>query len=335
LICFPKYRISGLILFISLSFCQEYSDSFLSIGVYPRSISLGHSIVALNNNSSGFIINPAATGFSAGSELAVMYINQFNMANLFSIHYNRSIGEKWQVGASVLSFFVGGIQERPDLRSIYDLQSRRDTVRALTDLGFDTFNDRETALYFNFTRNYKIAIGLGWWTTPFFVQMPIGINVKILNKQLYDLTGYGMGLDIGTMASFKLSDVSGYDRLGEITFGLSLTNFPETLIYWDSGKNDQIPIAVIYGIGYNQIIVPGYINGKLLYQNKTTEEISDYGLEIIWKKLVAVRLGMETEQMQGGLGMEFTIKGIITSLDYSYMAHALGNAHRFGVRLHF
>lgn len=262
-------------------------------------------------------------------------MNQFSMADLYSLHVNSAIGKKWQLGATFISFHVDGILKRPDLRSIYDIQSRRDTVRAMTAQGFKPFSNWESVVFINMSRNFLKTVDPGWWTSPFPLKIPVGINFKILNKSLHDLDGYGIGLDIGTMGTFSIQDLIGRDWLGELTLGISLTNAPETLIYWDSGKTDKLQMGIIYGFGYNQVILKNFLKVQYINQYTTNDDAPSFGIETTYRDNFAVRFGKKNNQIQGGIGLNMQIRYFTAGIDYGFMSHILGNAHRFGLTIQF
>lgn len=324
-----KYFLPALIVSTILT-GQQYTDAFLRIGAYPRSIGVGQAVCALTSNNGGFLINPAANGFVNGTNLSAMYINQFGLADYIAISTNHPWRQIWQVGINLVNLSVDNIPERPDLRSILDLETRRDSIRTLVARGFSIFKDRETGVFLTLTRNLSTTIDLGWQITPFDVQIPIGLNIKLLHKELYNLVGNGIGVDLGTMLSFNLADATGYDWIGELTLGLSVSDVAGTLIYWNSGKYDKIHPAVISGVGYRHSFQVIPVDIIFLTQKKSTESEFDFGMECILKNLVAVRFGTNLGAMQGGLGLMLPFGTRPVSIDYSFTAHDLGNAHRIG-----
>ncbi len=57
----------------SILFSQNtsYGDAFLNIGVYSCSVGLGRSVVALPQNTGGYLVNPAATAFISNTTFSV------------------------------------------------------------------------------------------------------------------------------------------------------------------------------------------------------------------------------------------------------------------------
>ncbi len=321
--------------FIVILTGQQYTDAFLRIGVYPRSIGVGQAVAALTENNSGSIINPAAIGFINSTNLSVMYINQFGMADYIAASINHSWRQFWQTGISMVNLSIDNIPDRPDLRRILDLETRRDSIRTLTSRGFSTFRDRETGIFFTLTRNLSTTLDLGWHISPFEIQLPVGLNIKMIHKDLYDLSGNGIGIDLGSMLSFNLADVTGADWMGNLTLGLALTDITGTLIYWSSGKNDRIDPALISGMGYRHTFRSFPVEMVLLVQSRSADSIMDFGFEFIFKDIIALRIGNRQGEIQGGLGLHFPVDNRPISVDYSFNAHNLGDAHRIGGSITF
>lgn len=333
-----KKFITAIIVFLSFLLSQEtsYGDAFLNIGASSRSVGLGRSVVALPENVGGYLVNPAATAFLPNNTFTGMYVNQFELAEYYTLGFSHPTknGYHWGIYASNLS--VNDIFERPDLKLVTDLESRRDSIRALVAQGFNSFNTRESALIINLSKSIKTNIDLGWMIAEIPLRIPIGINVKLLQKDLYQVTGTGIGVDMGGMAIIDLKDLFLFDLLDEIAIGLSVNNIVNTRIYWSSEKRDDIPMQVISGIGYFQTFDHLPIKFVLLWQqNSIYRDDSQYGAELTLFDVINVRGGFNYDYLQGGIGLSFGNLNYSIGLDYSFSNHALGNAHRIGGWLSF
>jgi len=315
---------------VSTAISQEYIDAFLKIGATPRTISLGQAVVALPQNPGGYLVNPAASGFSMGRSISGMYINQFGMADFYSVTTNYQWRSKWQVGLNVVNLSIDNIAEKPDLRQVIDLETRRDSIRTLVAQGFTMFRDTETGIFVNLARNFSVNLDLGWQITPFSVLIPVGINIKILHKELYNLIGNGIGFDLGSMLSFRLSEAIGYDWLGELTLGFAVTDVIGSMVYWNSGKYENISAGLVTGIAYRQQFRKMPLDLILLFQDHSIETEHQIGIEAVLKNMIVLRLGNKYGEYTGGLGLNLKIADIPLSVDYGFSDHDLGNAHRIG-----
>lgn len=333
-----KKFITIILLLISAIYCQNtsYGDAFLNIGASSRSVGLGRSVVALPQNVGGYLVNPAATAFLSNNTFTGMYVNQFELAEYYTLGFSHSTKKGYQWGIYALNLSVNDIFERPDVKLITDLESRRDSIRALVARGFNSFNTRESALIINLSKSIEYNIDPGWRFAEIPLRIPIGINVKLLQKDLYQVTGTGIGVDMGAMVFLDLEHLFLYDWLDEFAFGLSLNNIVNTRIYWSSEKRDDIPMQLISGVGYFQTFDHLPIKITLLWQqNSLYRDDSQYGAELTLFDVINVRGGFNYGFLQGGIGLTFGNLNYSLGLDYSFSNHDLGNAHRIGGWLSF
>ncbi|NOZ03251.1 MAG: hypothetical protein GXO92_01390 [FCB group bacterium] len=310
---------------------NSYADAFLNLGTSPRSIALGRAVVALPQHTGGYLVNPAATGFTPSPTLSGMFINQFGLADYVSMGVSIPKNKYYQWGVNTVLLYVDNIPERPDLRNVTDLAVRRDSIRALVRQGFRSFKDIEAAVTFNISKNITKTIDPGWQFAPFPVKIPFGMNVKILRKNLHAIQGIGLGIDIGTMIMVNLEQVSTFDWLGDLVAGVSLNNIAGTRIYWNTNKEDLIPMQLITGISYKQSFDRWPVKIAIFeQQNSLYPREIQFGLEGELFDKISIRGGLTGDYIQCGLGLVFQRKGKTVSLDYSFSNHDLGKAHRIG-----
>jgi len=297
---------------------------------------MGQAIVALSGNPSGIFVNPAASGFSESRSLNVMGVQAFGMASYVTLggSFESSSAIRWTVQSAVLS--ISGIPEHPNLQGITSLEARRDSIRSWVKRGFSSFGDVESALLINGSKSINKTVDLGWQISPFDVQIPVGFTVRILNKQLGSLTGTGIGADFGGMITIPLNDIFLWDRLGHLTLGGAWLNLFGTRVYWNSRKVDLIPAQFIHGVGYEQPIWDANIILRILEQTSTRYPGETLvGTELLIGHRLAVRLGLNQSELQGGIGISLTHDHHNLTIDYSFASHALGPVHRLGVVTHF
>jgi hypothetical protein len=333
-----KKFISAFMIFLSALLGQEtsYGDAFLNIGASSRSVGLGRSVVALPQNIGGYLVNPAATAFLSNNTFTGMYVNQFELAEYYTLGFSHPTKNGYQWGIHALNLSINDIFERPDLKLITDLESRRDSIRALVARGFNSFNTRESALIINLSKSIEYNFNPGWRFAEIPLKIPIGINVKLLKKDLYQVNGTGIGIDMGGMVFLDLEHLLLFDWLDEFAFGLSLNNIVNTRIYWSSEKRDDIPMQLIAGIGYFQTIDSRPIKFNLLWQkNSLYKGDSQYGAELTLFDIINLRGGFNYGYLQGGIGLTLGNLNYSFGLDYSFSNHDLGNSHRIGGWLSF
>lgn len=328
-----KKILTVLVLFFSVLLSQEtsYGDAFLNIGASSRSVALGRSVVALPQNVGGYLVNPAATASLQNNSLTGMYVNQFELSEYYTLGFSHPTKNGYQWGIYGLNFSVNDIFERPDLKNIINLESRRDSIRVLVTQGFNSFSTRESALIINLSKSVRYNLDFGWRFAEIPLKIPIGINVKLLQKDLYKVNGTGIGVDIGGMVLLDLDDLFLYNWLDEFVLGISLNNIVNTRMYWSSGERDDIPMQLITGIGYSQTFDHFPIKYTLLLQkNSLYINETQYGAELTIFDVINVRGGFNYGYLQGGIGLTFGNLNYSFELDYSFSNHDLGNAHRIG-----
>ncbi len=328
-----KKIIIAFVVLLSVLSSQEtsYGDAFLNIGASSRSVGLGRSVVALPANVGGYLVNPATTASLPNNTFTGMYVNQFELAEYYTLGFSHPTKKGYHWGIYAFNLSVNDIFERPDVKLITDLESRRDSIRALVAQGFNSFDTRESALIINLSKNIDYELDLGWSIADIPLRIPLGINVKLLQKDLYQVTGTGIGVDMGGMIILDFDDLFLFDLLDEIAIGLSVNNIVNTRIYWSSEKRDDIPMQLISGIGYFQTFDHLPIKFALLWQqNSIYRGDSQYGAELTLFDVINVRGGFNYDYLQGGIGLTFGNLNYSLGLDYSFSNHALGNAHRIG-----
>jgi len=323
------------IFIIVLSFLSSqetgYGDAFLNIGGSSRSVALGRTVVALPQNVGGYLVNPAATAFLSNNTITGMYVNQFELSEYYTLGFSHPMKNGYHWGVYGLNSSVNDIFERPDMKNILDIESRRDSIRTLVAQGFNSFNTRESALIINLSKSIKYNLELGWRFAELPLRIPIGINVKLLQKDLHKVDGKGIGVDIGGMVLINLEQLFIINWIDELAFGISLNNLASTRIYWSSGKREDIPMQLLTGIGFSKSFKSLPIKYTLLMQQNLlySNEIQ-YGAELTLFDIINVRGGYNQDYLQGGVGIVFGNLNYSFGLDYSFSNHDLGNAHRIG-----
>ena len=327
-----KIILAFVILFsVLLSQDTSYGDSFLNIGATTRSVALGRSVVALPQNVGGYLVNPSSTAFLSSNTITGMYVNQFELSEYYTLGFSHPTKNDYQWGVYGLNFLVNNIFERPELKNITDLEARRDSIRSMVAQGFNSFNTRESALIINLSKNVKYNLDSRWLSNTIPLKIPIGINIKLLQKDLYEIEGTGIGVDIGGMVLLDLEHLLSKNWLDEFSFGMSLNNIVNTRMYWSSGERDDIPMQLITGIGYSHTFDYLPIEYVLLLQNNSLyKNETQYGAELTLFDVINVRGGYNYSSLQGGIGLIFSSLKYLISLDYSFSNHDLGNAHRIG-----
>ena len=143
---------------------SSYADSFLRIGTSSRTISLGQAVVAMHGHPQSYLYNPAGSALSENSIFSVLAVNQFSLADYYSFSVTRPFAGETVLGFHGVGLLIDHILERPDIHGISDIETRRDTIRALVSKGFSSFSNRETAWTLTIAKLFQYNIDLGWQT---------------------------------------------------------------------------------------------------------------------------------------------------------------------------
>jgi len=173
----------------------KYGDAFM-IAAYPAaSMGTGHIGVTQLTGIRAVPMNPAGLSYGQKMETYLQYNALFGLGFQYALGYKNRYGDHWHWSILWNRAGVNAIEEHPDLSSMTTLE-RRDFVR--TQAGtYHTFDSREDLLTFTLSRHIRHRIDMGWQYDEFFIENPVGISVKILNKSLYGESARGIGADAG------------------------------------------------------------------------------------------------------------------------------------------
>lgn len=333
-----KIRLSLVILqLVIVTYGGEYADAFLENGVSARAQAMGNTLGALDFSLTAFISNPAGLSYVRTPQIGLMYTSQFGLANHNYAGFATPIARKSAASLNWIRYSVDDIPIRPDiLRQVLDPEARRDSVLALNLSPFDTFNDLEQAVYISFGHLFSRSISLGWRYSRFTLEMPLGINFKMIHKKLYNVEGYGLGIDVGGRIRFSGADVFELSKMGQLSFGYALRDVTGTIIYWNTKRQDEIRLNPLLSLGYEHIFKRFDILLNLgLEKEYRYEDKTRYGLECIIKNRLSIRTGLINSGITVGLGLNFKVMNRLIHIDYSFLKHELGAVHRIGGTLKF
>jgi len=311
----------------------EYADAFLDLGVSGRASAMANAIGALDFSETAFMSNPAGIGYIRQARVGLMYTSQFGLANHNYFGFATPTGQRYSLALSWIRFGVDDIPIYPDLVStITDKAERRDSVISIYNSDVETFSDAENAVFFSLARFNSATVDLGWRYSKFYLEFPVGINIKLIHKKYYDLEGFGIGIDIGGRLRVNGEELLDITHLGKLSVGLALKDITGTTIYWNTKSQDCIALYPALSFGLEQPIKPLKLMINLgaekqyRYHDKT-----NYGLEIVYANRLAVRTGLKNSGLSLGLGLNFKAMKKTINLDYSFYNHDLGASHRVGL----
>ncbi len=333
-----KYQL--VCVFLLLSACLragEYANAFLEGGITGRSVAMANTIGCLDYSATAGLSNPAGLAYLNNTQLGFLYASQFGLANYNYLFAGLPVSAKTKVALAWVRFSVDDIPIRPDLiRQVPDKEQRRDTLNILWQQPWNTFSDNENAFFISLGRLQHAAVNLGWRYSQFGLDYPWGLNFKIIYKSLYNLKGFGLGVDWGGRLRANGEELLDITDLGFISVGLTIQDIAGTTIYWNTKSQDRIPPALLWSAALEQPIARWKTQVNLAWAyDLRYDDKSRFGAEIAYDKCLFLRLGLKNTGISAGLGLNFKLVRHIIQLDYAFYHHELGMNHRVGASIEF
>ena len=309
----------------------RYAGASMELGVGARPLAIGGAAVAMSGSAELFHYNPASLALVTHPTVSLMYAPTFNSftSPLADYHY---VGLAYPLpggGTVALNwtrFAVDDIPIFPDPRG--SSYADRNTDKNLQPDGIPQgyFNDVEDVYYISFAKDFEKNLPLGWMYDDALIQIPFGMNFKILRQSLYDASASGMGIDIGFMVKADLGRIFEEDYLGDFAFGLSALDVTQTAIIWntESAAEDRVRRTKNFGFYYGQGLWFSDARLNLFWSRRSKYELEElYGLEFTMRGL-AVRVGNNGYGLTTGAGMQFWR----LIVDYAFVSNELDDVHR-------
>jgi hypothetical protein len=323
----------------------------LEIGVGARALGMGGAYCAMAEAPSSFYWNPA--GLARVPSIAVwgMYNNQFGTIG-DPLAQHSVLGAVFPITGAALAVHwirlaVDDIPIFPDYSEDagFSLEQRKQIIDGVPE-GY--FNDAEDALFISFAKMNKINLDLGW---AFFVvplEIPYGINLKMIRQKLYDKEAFGIGADAGLQLKFPLSKMFTVPWLGDMALGFTYQDFTKTGIDWGEGNTDVITQNFRFGLAYHQTLPS--LNSEFIFERVSNTRYpydGRLGLEYIWKRTLFFRFGfsrLDWGELVNGIWKDmdfgvwnagFGFRYWHIACDYAFLKEELGNAHRLSLVYYF
>ena len=277
--------------------------STFAYGAGNRALAMGSAYVAVADDASGAIWNPAGLGRLSRREL------QASSARLYGLDMSEQYGAlavpSWRWGAAALvfrRFAVGGIEMR-DERNVL----------------LSEFEDSET----EFSVAYGRSASERW---------SFGGLAKLQRQKIAGYDDFGLGIDLGLQARPGLLFTSGADWARRLSFGLAVRNAIEPSLRLDQDDVAD-PSALRTGLAYRQPIGGTRALLATVDVEKTKDVDVDLraGLEARLHSLIALRGGWNGEGYTAGAGLRWRDY----SFDYVLEDNEIDTVHRFGATIAF
>ena len=308
---------------------QETTADFLNIGVHARAMAFGNSFTAICNNSAAFYWNPAGLVLTKQLTLSGMYAPQFgNWKSALASYHHLGITVPLKGASVAVNWLCLQVDDIPIYPSLTDDNFwNRFYHRSLRPTGHPTgyFEDSEHTLFFSFSKSLSFRWELGWQYIPLEIQAPLGVSIKSIHQKIGTNQANGIGVDLGGLIHFSLSDFFQRSNHGTLQFGMLIQDVFHTRIGWNTRQINTRPRKFIFSTGYFH-----QYNANLSFCTALSST-KEWGLECqCWKKL-SIRMGFQHHTICFGAGLmhrPFTV-------DYLFQQHELGNCHRLSTDIVF
>lgn len=326
---------------------RRYANAFLEIPVGARAAGIGNAYAAVANDGTAFFWNPAGISLMHKRELTMMYANQFDGLGQYNfIGYTHQLTPQYAFSVGWIRYSVGDIPETSALGGSYNDHGNPDYD--FSQYFHGRFSYADNALFFSFAKMNQIKLNLGWLYSEFPMQIPVGINFKVIQGGTSGISGAnglvtkdvsksGIGVDIGTMIMFGINDLAESPNLGDFAIGFHIQDVTVTGVRYNAVSSstrarDIVKPNLKFGMSYLHPVDALKSNILFSYESNTRYGgDKHYGIEWDYKKTAALRLGKDDQLITYGAGLSlWQIR-----IDYALSNHALGNVHRISVGYKF
>jgi tetratricopeptide (TPR) repeat protein len=274
------------------------TESPFVLGVGSRASGMGMAASSLYGDPSLQMFNPAALGRQQYAAVEFFHTTLFESGTRYSA-----------VSAAYPTIGFGTVGVTALQLGVSDIE-RRDTDNVL----LETFSDTQS----------RVLVGYGWEYRPGFA---IGANLKVDHHALAGVSGTGVGLDFGVVATAEhpasfLNAVHGavvaLNVPGpSIRLDLDSVADPRTIAIGGSAVGTYRDIDFTTA---TDVALPQYSPARLRI-----------GQEFEYHRLVALRIGLDASTVTYGLGARYHNLAV----DYAYRNEDLGGNHRISLVVDF
>ncbi len=312
-------------------YSAKYAGEFMEIGVGGRAMAMGGAFCAISDDGSAFYWNPSGCARLYKMQFSGMYAPLYGGFGSSLADYQHLGFSMPFSGATIainwIRLSVQDIPRFPDYTG-WDYETRRNHILDANGEPIGYFSDIEEAIYISFARMNVLKLDLGWQFFVLPVEVPLGINFKLIRQAMSGYSSLGMGADAGAQIRFSLAEIFNIEDLGKISVGVNYRDFTRTGINWGDNGTDVIPADFRWGLAMIQSLP--WINGKvnLAYDfSQRWNSNGHFGCEFIFRDALAFRMGYAQHGWTAGIGGRYKR----LTIDYAYLNTDLGPVNRVSV----
>ena len=326
---------------------RRYTNAFLEIPLGARPAGMGAAYAAIAEDGTAFFWNPAGIAFVNKRQVSFMYSNQFDgLADYHFIGYTHQLTDQYGFSVAWIRYSVGNIAETSPLGGSFI--DRGSPGYDFSQYFHGRFDYTDNAIFFSFARMNSFKANLGWAYDDLPIQIPVGVNFKIINGGTSGISGNngvvtkdvkktGIGVDLATLIRFSVADFAETPGLGDFAIGFNLQDLTSTAVRYNAISSDVRAQDVTkpnlkFGMAYIHPITSLQSNIVFAYENNSRyNNDRHYGLEWNYRRTAAIRLGADNGRVTYGAG--FSLWKM--QFDYALLNHTLGNVHRISMAYKF
>ena len=286
-----------------------FAGSFLRMGVGARAISMGNTGVAHPTNAYSTFYNPASFGLIEDHLVGLSY-SFLSLDRRFEF-VSFSMKVPPEAGFSI-SWIESGVGDLKSYNSIGEVTG--------------DINQSANAVYFSFGRKFSDKLS-------------IGVSLKILFEFIndgtdeFDYSSNGVGFDIGIL--YKINDDL---ILGGLVKDIKSKFKANTDKIFERGGTtiDKFPVSSKIGAFYHTPLQWLRAAYDFEWSNKGLKK-HHLGLEAVHGKNLALRIGLDGDNIVFGGGLDFMIFKTASYLDYAFVPSIIdeGSSHVFSWQILF
>lgn len=326
-----------LIVLTSPMYAGRYAGDFMAIGAGVKPLSMGGAFVALADNGNAVYWNPAGIAMLRKVEVNLMHAFMYgDLAYYDNLTYIQPLPNGVSIG---LNWTRLTVEDIPRFEEKYLVGTNIDQRSMYPELHLPgtpdgRFSSADDLFQFGFAKNVHLDVNLGWEYFRLPVDLNFGSTIKYIKRDLDTNLGTGTGFDFGFQGITDLAILLDVTWLGELAVGMNYKDIGGTKITWDTESDREDEVLSTFNAGAALIQpIPRY-DTRFVFEFDVMNQYSEvhrYGLEVIYKNLISVRLGYFDEQFTGGVGLTF----YNLTLNYAFLTNTLGNTNRLGIGFHY
>jgi hypothetical protein len=298
-----------LLLIINFSSATGYAGDFEEFGASARALALGGAYVAVVSDASAIYYNPAASSLVKSPQLFFLHSENYTggiVQNNFISYVLPS--DQQTYGVAVLSNRV------PDIK--------------ITKLPYPNLPPSDTNRpYIDKIVNASDWVGYLNYAQALNANFNIGANIKFIYRSLGIGSGFGVGLDIGSI----------YKIAPDFNLGIKFTNLTTSPLFWSTKTRETILPKIVAGLSKSV----KFENSSIMLAGDLESNFDDFhlntnlGIEYQYKNTLSFRAGLYHYNPCFGIGLAY--KKIF--IDYAYVSRFyeedLGGSQKFSGGIRF